>query len=130
MNEDALLHYLTSTFEDVQIQTVQGDHYIFYQTERHFPFATLVTSDAHDTVSDLNRPGIFRLNIGLSRETFHSVFETDTNDEDYTVLDRLMPHPVYGKMHWVCVLNPGPASVETVKTLLAEAYERAATKGS
>jgi len=34
-----------------------------------------------------------------------------------------MPHPVYGKMYWVCVLNPSAETFETVKGLLAEAYE-------
>jgi hypothetical protein len=37
-----------------------------------------------------------------------------------------MPHPVYGKMYWVCVLNPSAATFEAVKPLLAEAYQAAA----
>ena len=36
-----------------------------------------------------------------------------------------MPHPVYGRNHWVCVLNPGEATFETLKPLLQEAYDRA-----
>jgi len=35
----------------------------------------------------------------------------------------LMPHPVYGKSHWISVLNPGEATFERVKPLLGEAYE-------
>jgi hypothetical protein len=42
---------------------------------------------------------------------------------DFTALDTLMPHPVYGRMHWVCVLNPRKGTFETIKPLLAEAYE-------
>ena len=34
-----------------------------------------------------------------------------------------MPHPVYGPNHFVCVLNPGDTTFETVKPLLREAYE-------
>ena len=34
-----------------------------------------------------------------------------------------MPHPVYGKMYWVCVLNPSAETFKTVRDLLAEAYE-------
>ena len=34
---------------------------------------------------------------------------------DFTALDRIMPHPVYGKMYWVCVLNP---SDETFRTFV------------
>jgi hypothetical protein len=34
-----------------------------------------------------------------------------------------MPHPVYGKMYWVCILNPGPETFQSVvRPLLAEAY--------
>ena len=39
-----------------------------------------------------------------------------------------MPHPVYGKMHWVCVLNPSAATFAKVQELLAEAYEMAVGK--
>lgn len=34
-----------------------------------------------------------------------------------------MPHPVYGRMHWICVLNPSEATFEKIKPLLAQAYE-------
>ncbi|MEP6774601.1 MAG: DUF6194 family protein [Chloroflexota bacterium] len=43
----------------------------------------------------------------------------------FTALDQLMPHPFYGKMHWVCTLNPSDETFRTVvQSLLAEAYER------
>ena len=45
---------------------------------------------------------------------------------DYTALDQVMPHPVYGNMYWLCVLNPSLATFEQVKPLLAEAYASAA----
>jgi hypothetical protein len=25
-----------------------------------------------------------------------------------------MPHPIYASQHWVCVVNPGEATLETV----------------
>jgi hypothetical protein len=31
-------------------------------------------------------------------------------------------------MSWVCVLNPSPATFETIKPLLAEAYQRAVSR--
>ena len=45
------------------------------------------------------------------------------NRFDFTALDRIMPHPVYGMMYWVCALNPGEATWERVKPLIAEAYK-------
>jgi hypothetical protein len=47
---------------------------------------------------------------------------------DFTVLDQLLPHPVYGWMSWVSVLNPSAATFDTVKPLLVKAYELAVGK--
>ncbi len=41
---------------------------------------------------------------------------------DFTALDRLMPHPVYGRNHFVCVLNPSDSTFESIKPLLEEAH--------
>jgi hypothetical protein len=40
-----------------------------------------------------------------------------------------MPHPVYGRMHWICVLNPSNETFEVkVLPLLTEAYNMAVSK--
>lgn len=110
-------------FPDVGVAEGTGGTFFFTDPERKFPFATLVTSDEYDRVSDLDRPGVFRLNVGVSKQTFAALFGAPPEGGyDYTALDRLMPHPVYGKMHWVCVLNPGAETFATVRGLLAEAY--------
>jgi hypothetical protein len=109
-----------------------GDSFFFYDPEgrleaaRRFPFATIVTKDYgdFDNGSDLNRPGIYRLNIGVSKTTYDSLFGV-AGDIDYTVLDRLLPHPVYGRNHWVCVLNPSATTLRAIEPLLREAHERA-----
>lgn len=95
--------------------------------EKHWPnFATLVTSDEYDAASNLDRPGVYRLNIGLSKATFERVVGSDPNP-DYTALDQLMPHPVYAVQHWVSILNPSEATFDKlVKPLLDEAHERVA----
>jgi Family of unknown function (DUF6194) len=49
---------------------------------------------------------------------------------DFTTLDRIMPHPVYGKMYWVCVLNPSEATFQAVRPMLAEAYDSAVRRYS
>lgn len=46
----------------------------------------------------------------------------------FAALDWLLPHPVYGWMSWVSVLNPSAANFNTVKPLLAEAYDLAVDK--
>jgi hypothetical protein len=84
------------------------------------------------------------LNIGISKQTFRSLFgmtklasdqedaaESDDapGEYDFTALDQVMPHPVYGRMYWVSVLNPSDETFATkVQPLLAEAYDMAASK--
>ena len=137
MDEAALTRYITDSFTDVQMVSAYNAHFFFLDPEQKFPFATLVTDDTHDQASDLNRPGVFRLNIGVGPEIYGSRFGPqpafprdggiiDTG-HDFTALDQIMPHPVYAAMSWVCVLNPD-RTLEEVKALLAEAYALDAKK--
>lgn len=90
---------------------------------RRFPFATIVTKDYgdFDNASNLDRPGIFRLNIGVSKETYATLF-AEGHEYDFATLDKLIPHPVYGRNHWVSVLNPSVSTFESIKPLLREAH--------
>ena len=144
MDETSIREYITGTFADVDVVDAMGASFFFYNDPDHmFPFATIVTTDEHDQASNLARPGVFRLNIGVSKQTFQSLFGprsgapegSTSSDEggtqegyDFTALDRIMPHPVYGKMYWVCVLNPNAATFQKVAELLAEAYDMAVRK--
>ena len=142
MTDRDLLQYLTNTFPDIQIVSSNGNSFVYYapdQTvpERTFPFATLVTNDDYDTLSKLYRPTVFRLNIGLAKATFQALLghppsatlrEDDAPSEhDYTALDKVMPHPIYGHLGWICVLNPD-ATWPTIQPLLDEAYQAAVRK--
>jgi hypothetical protein len=143
MTETSIPQYITGTFPHIQIASANGDSFFYYGPdgkvpEKTFPFATLVTKDEYDTVSNLNRPGVFRLNIGVGKSTYNTLLGelpsapgesgVVNTGHDFTSLDQLMPHPVYGHMAWVCVLNPGENTTETVKQLLAEAYQTAVSK--
>jgi hypothetical protein len=117
-----------------------GDTFFFYDPDgdtpenRRFPFATIVTKDygGFDMASRLDRPGVFRLNISVGRDTFeelagyppaaHSERQAGVN---YAPLDRLLPHPIYASQSWVCVLNPGAAAGAQARTLLSHAHARA-----
>ncbi|HEY8601676.1 MAG TPA: DUF6194 family protein [Thermomicrobiales bacterium] len=139
MDEAAIGAYITTTFDGVETVTVNGNMFYFYGPEHMFPFATLMTNDDNDTASDLNRPGIFRLNIGIDKATFHALLggaspapDADTaaaDAIDFTVLDQILPHPVYGRMFWVCILNPsGTTFANAIQPLLIEAYDRAVAR--
>ena len=154
MDEAEISRYIIETLEGVDVVTDSGTSFFFYNPDtgvppdHKFPFVTLVTSDIYDRFSNLNRQSVFRLNIGVGRETFRALFgkpklppawdsapdnAADSNDSagdyDFTALDRVMPHPVYGRQYWVCVLNPSTETFETkVRPLLAEAYEQVVSK--
>jgi hypothetical protein len=125
---DDIHRYILKTYPDTIVAAIEGG--AFYSCDpANFPnFATVVTSDAFDDASKLSRPDAYRLNIGLSRDTFQGLVG-DQADPDYTALDRLMPHPVYAKQHYVSVLNPSARTFEEViKPLLEEAHARTAAQ--
>ena len=132
MDEAAIATYITATFPEVETSEAFGYTFFFYGPDRMLPFATLAASDNdHDRVSHLDRPGVYRLNIGVGRKTFQSLFGSEgvvLGDHDFTTLDRIMPHPEYAAQSFVCVLNPGENTLQTVQGLLAEAHALAAQR--
>ncbi|MGB8166899.1 MAG: DUF6194 family protein [Chthoniobacteraceae bacterium] len=151
MDETSITQFIAGTFSGVDVVVGDegvgaGDTFFFYDPNRQLdpahrlPFETIVTKDYgdFDAASNLNRTGVFRLNIGIGRDTYRALFpETEAASAtgeaaeaayDFAAFDRLLPHPVYGKMHWVCILNPSVATFEAVRPLLAEAYDRVARK--
>lgn len=146
MQEAEIIAYVTAEFGAVEVSQDSGNR--FFSCRRapgaapdwHSTFATLVTNDAYDHASDLDRPAIFRLNIGVEPDTYRAQFGpppklprgggvVDTG-HDFRALDRLLPHPVYAPMSWLCILNPSATTFETLKPLLAEAYARAVRRSS
>ena len=130
MTEAEITQYIAKTFPNAEAVMADGNTFFFYGAERMMPFSTLVTNDLYDQVSNLNRPGVFRLNMGISKETFISTPGVTEAQHDFTALDKLMPHPAYGQMFWVCVLNPGAATSDLARNLLAEAYALAEKRQS
>jgi hypothetical protein len=127
MNETSVIDFITRTFPGVETTEAYGYTFFFYRSERVLPFATFISADTeYDHISNLDRPGVYRLNIGISRQTFQSLFgseKIDVSGYDFSALDVIMPHPDYAKQHFICVLSPGEASLEKVRALLAEAYD-------
>ncbi len=119
---------ITERYAGVVIATAMHA-WFFSLDDKNWPnFVTIVTTDEHDTASSLSRPGFFRLNIGVSRATFQRV-AGGAAEPDFTAADRIVPHPVYAAQHWISVVNPTGATLETVVLpLLDEAYERLAAR--
>ena len=87
----------------------------------------------NDKASNLDRTGIYRVNLGLRKSTFQKMYGkiparptaggVVDMDCDFTALDIIIPHPVYAWMGWVSVLNPSKQTFERLKPLIQEAYE-------
>jgi hypothetical protein len=134
MDETSLTQYIIDTFGGVDTVVADGNTFFMYDPDGMFPMATLMINDVNDQASNLDRPGVFRLNIGIGKQTYYALLGAPPSrpgasgivetGHDFTALDQLMPHPVYANMYWVCVLNPSAATFQTVvQPLLAEAYE-------
>ncbi|WP_088962181.1 DUF6194 family protein [Micromonospora purpureochromogenes] len=134
MDAGDMKQHICDSYEGVTAVDGGGDTYLVYDplgdlpADRWLPFATIVTGDRYDTASALDRPGAWRLNIGLTRARYLSLFPTPPAAVDHTRADTLLPHPVYAPQHWVCVVDPGPATRDLVSELLADAYDFAVRK--
>lgn len=101
-------------FEGVTVHETSPDYFFFAGAGQKFPFATIVThDDAYDGASALDRDGVFRLNMPADKPTFSALFPAITSRReleaaglDYQALDTLFPHPLYGRMRWVSIINP------------------------
>ncbi len=114
MNEFEMSRYISESFAGVDVVVEAGNSFFFYNPDpsippdHMFPWVTLMSSGKRSADD-----------------------EAPFSDYDFTALDRVMPHPVYGKMYWVCVLNPSDNTLATaVRPLLDEAYATAVSKFS
>ena len=123
---DEITRWITTTYPDTVVSHAMGATF-FSLDESQWPnFATIVTTDEHDmgNPSDLAREGVFRLNIGVGRETYERLIGSVV-DPDFSALDRIVPHPVYAKQRWIAILNPTRRTFdEVLAPLIAEAHAR------
>lgn len=130
MDIDELSRTILATCPGTVVLETAGDLFFVHDPEgdlpdvRKQPFATIVTGDRYDDVSDLDRPGVYRLNVGVSRARYGQL-DLGT---DLTALDVFLPHPIYAAQHWICVLNPGPRTTGLLAELIVEAHTLARRK--
>ena len=129
-------------YDGVRVLEAQDDLFYLYDPagdlppERQQPFATIVTGDHYEKVSNLDEPGAWRLNLGLTKATYGELLgpvptERDADwvldsGHDYAARDVLMPHPFYASQYWVAIVNP--TGLDRLLPLIAEAYDFAARK--
>ena len=143
MQIQGIIEKIVKDFEGVIPKSSWGETSLFYNPGRQLPngvyFCTLKEKNGeNDKASELDRAGVFRLSIGISKQTFEKRFGSrpkrppkggiiDTA-HDFTLLNELMPHPIYGWMSWVQVLNPRASTFNALLPLISEAYENAVIK--
>jgi hypothetical protein len=124
---ETIVDYIRETWPETDVVEAYNAWFFSLDPDKHWPnFATIVTTDEHDDASDLDRPGVFRLNIGVDKATFQRIADADA-EPDYTAFDRLLPHPVYAKQRWISILNPSQTMFDDVVIpLLTLAHDRLA----
>lgn len=112
-----------------------GDVFFYYapdgQVPRAQPFATIVTKDyPGDGRSRLDRPGAFRVNVHAGTATFRQILgrdphDADDDDADPSTPDVFVPHPVYGSLGWLAVVEPADGTTPRLLELLDSAHRAA-----
>lgn len=116
--------------DNVQKEKNFGYTFFFVGDDHRLPFVTIGhTDNEFDTVSRLDREGVFRVNIGISRQTYEKLLGVSTSEViDYSVLDVFLPHPHYAKQNFICILNPTSENVDITKELILEAHSIAESR--
>jgi len=110
-----------------------GDFFFYYAPDGQVPrnrqpYATIVTKDyPGDTQSCLDVEHRWRLNIHVGSQIFTELVgypPAEINDRgiDYSATDAFLPHPLYGAYGWVCVVNPGSATLDRALEALCGAH--------
>lgn len=123
MSLQTIEQYLTQQLPNVTNLDSFGYRFFFYESDQVLPFVTIATSDnEHDNRSNLDREGVFRVNIGISKDSYNKLFTGAQTDWDYTALNRFMPHPDYAAQYYICILNPDEDLLPETIRFMEEAH--------
>jgi hypothetical protein len=129
---EAITRFILERYPETVVGAALGATF-FSLDAKHWPnYATIVTTDEHDmgNPSSLARPDVFRLNLGVGKETFERLVGS-LEEPDHAAFDTILPHPVYAQQRWIAILNPSWTTFdEVVKPLIAEAYDRLAASAA
>lgn len=137
---DSIIDHLLDRFEGTRVVEAWGERSIFYNPGLMLPrgvyFATVKEKDGeNDKASDLDRAGVFRFNVGTSKPLFLERFGPPPSRPgkggvvdgpwNFTARDTLTPHPVYGWMSWVAILNPSTENFADMSEIMEAAFFKA-----
>lgn len=140
---DDILSKVTHSFEGINLKPSWGETSLFYNPDQSRVngtyFLTIKENDGeNDKSSKLCRDGVFRLSFGISETSFIARFGAKPvrpnkggiidGNYDFSALNYLTPHPIYGWMKWVAVLNPKDKILKEIWPLVNESYAIAVNK--
>lgn len=137
ISRQAVLDFLASLPGLDTMRDAHGD-FFFYDPQRDTPhdkrqpFATVMDADAYGPAPILPRPDVYRLNVGVARETYRALFGPEPawgkdggpveTGHDFSLLDTFLPHPVYAPLGWICILDPSEANWPRAQAYVREAH--------
>ncbi|QOP45659.1 DUF6194 family protein [Sulfurimonas paralvinellae] len=143
MTPKDIKEYIIENFEGVIPKSSWGETSFFYNPNKALPngvyFCTIKEKDGdNDKASYLDRDNVFRFSIGISKQSFQNLFNNKfkrpakgdiiESSFNFKELDLITPHPIYGWMNWICILNPTKESFDDIKDFLDESYGLAVEK--
>ena len=132
--------YLLTTYQHLNPINSWGERSYFVNPDlklkRGTYFATVKSKDGeNDRASNLDREGVYRLNISLTPEKFNNIFGIKFSrppkggiiigNYDFQKLNTFMPHPVYGWMNWIVINNPNLYNWQKCQEYLEIGYQKA-----
>ena len=143
MQPKEIIEVIEGKFEGVVSKPSWGETSLFYNPENKLPngvyFCTIKEKDGdNDKSSNLDRTGVYRLSLGIGKDVYEQLFGArpkrpnkggiiDTR-HDFTESNVLMPHPIYGWMSWVQIINPSESKFEEILELIEIAHKNATIK--
>ncbi|OKK22006.1 hypothetical protein AMK16_01850 [Streptomyces sp. CB00455] len=112
-----------------------GDAFFYYAPDGRMPanvqpYGTIITKNhPDDAASDLDPPGRWRVNVNAGRRALSELAAGEPGGAGGrpgpAAADEVVPHPVYGALGWISVVNPGARTQDTVVRLLRAAHDAA-----
>ncbi|WP_439623776.1 DUF6194 family protein [Gemmata sp.] len=140
MQPDTILEAVLSIDDDLVLKRTWGESSVFYNpggASAHGKYVLTVKDrdGPNDKASRLDRDGVFRVSIGLTRGEYAALLgpapkrppkgSVVQTGHDFTRLGVWLPHPVYAWMSWACILCPCEADRDELLRLATIGLDRA-----
>ncbi len=143
MNVERIKEILDDRYDGLVCKIAYGETTFFYNPngilKNGVYFCTIKEDDGpNDKSSSLYREGVFRVSTGITKEEFLKMFSRVPGrppkggvidvDVDFSECNRILPHPIYGWMSWICINSPSVGMFQKYLTFIDISYAKAVRK--